>query len=250
MDALQRKLNSSRGASMILAMVFMLICLFVGGSVLTAATVSGQRLQDLNNQQQYLDQRSAALLLAEELRATEDQRMKLTVYDSGKTVRFSLSAPQELTAMQRVVYEAAIRNYLQLRSAQSLASPTILLENFRVRSPGGSVEEIRSPDQFWVQGSAGSGEITVEIQISGPGPDTAENPGFRACFLCDSSYHCSIDFTAGEKPAGFSPLEIRLEAYVGTYHISDVTQPDKDNGTMTVISWLDPRITKGTPHAK
>ena len=44
MNKILRKLRSKAGESMILAMVFMLFCSFVGGSVLASATANAQRV--------------------------------------------------------------------------------------------------------------------------------------------------------------------------------------------------------------
>jgi len=53
---------------MLIALVFMLFCVFVGGSVLAAATANGARLkQSAQEEQDYLSARSAALLTETQL---------------------------------------------------------------------------------------------------------------------------------------------------------------------------------------
>ena len=60
MNNLKRTLRSSRGASMILALVFLMFSVFVGGSVLAVATANSARIQhQTDTQQQFLRQRSA-----------------------------------------------------------------------------------------------------------------------------------------------------------------------------------------------
>ena len=62
------KLKSNSGATIIIALMFMLICVFVGGSVLVAATVNGGRLAgERADQQAILNQRSIAAVIADEL---------------------------------------------------------------------------------------------------------------------------------------------------------------------------------------
>lgn len=68
MYAFQMKLKSDRGASMLLALVFLFFALSVGAVVLTAATVSAGRLTRVQKQeQQYLAVQSAARLIKDEL---------------------------------------------------------------------------------------------------------------------------------------------------------------------------------------
>lgn len=44
MQSLKEKLHSAKGSSLLIVMVYFLLCLFVGGVVLTAATANGGRL--------------------------------------------------------------------------------------------------------------------------------------------------------------------------------------------------------------
>ena len=89
MKQISRKLSSNSGASMILALVFMLFCMFVGGTVLAAASANGYRVAHLSDQQQYLDERSAAFLTAEELRLTRSNvsTHMLSINDVEQTVQ-------------------------------------------------------------------------------------------------------------------------------------------------------------------
>ncbi len=76
MQKINRKLRSERGASLVFAMVFMLFCAFVGGSVLAAATANGGRIQSqADNQQAYLNPRSVASVLSDDLAAPEKNKL-------------------------------------------------------------------------------------------------------------------------------------------------------------------------------
>ena len=78
------KLKSNTGASIILALMFMLICVFIGGSVLVAATVNGGRLSgERAEKQAELSQRSIASVFVKML-ADEDRKFDLR-YDFGST---------------------------------------------------------------------------------------------------------------------------------------------------------------------
>ena len=80
MQNIRKKLRSERGASMVIAMVFMLFCAFIGGAVLAAASANGSRVRALTSEQQeFLNQRSVAGLLVDELKAPSGSKNRLTV---------------------------------------------------------------------------------------------------------------------------------------------------------------------------
>lgn len=68
MERLSRKLHSSRGASMLLGLLYLLVCLTVGAVVLTAAATSAGRTErNRREQQNYLAVASAVELVKEDL---------------------------------------------------------------------------------------------------------------------------------------------------------------------------------------
>ena len=70
MEAIHQKLHSQRGASMLLALVFLLVGLSVGAVALTAATANSGRIQrEWKDQQNYLALESAMKLLKEDLQS-------------------------------------------------------------------------------------------------------------------------------------------------------------------------------------
>ena len=75
MYMMRRKLNSQSGASIVIALIFFLLCLTVGAVVLTAATANVGRVTRIQNQQQaYFAVRSAAELLLNEIKGTSFHR--------------------------------------------------------------------------------------------------------------------------------------------------------------------------------
>ena len=72
MEALKKKLNSSRGASILLAMLFMLLCVLVAASVVMAASSNlGKTKSNREEQQKYLTLSSAMNMLIDELESVE-----------------------------------------------------------------------------------------------------------------------------------------------------------------------------------
>lgn len=72
--SLKRKLNSQRGASMLLALLFLLICVMVSASILMAAVSNtGKHRSNMEEHQTYLALSSAVSLICDELARTEYQ---------------------------------------------------------------------------------------------------------------------------------------------------------------------------------
>lgn len=72
MKALENKLKSQRGASLLLALLFLLICVMVSGSILMAAASNSNKYHsNLEEHQTYLALSSAVSLLCDELSQAE-----------------------------------------------------------------------------------------------------------------------------------------------------------------------------------
>lgn len=68
----RKKLNSKQGATIVLALLFFLICAVIGGIVLASASANAGRLSHIRQEQQaYLNLGSAAKLIREEIAGTE-----------------------------------------------------------------------------------------------------------------------------------------------------------------------------------
>lgn len=84
MGAIQKKWKSRRGASILIALVFFLLCLMVGAVILTAATASaGQLRTQRQAQQDYLAVSSAARLLQDLL---SEKNFSMTSEDGDLTL--------------------------------------------------------------------------------------------------------------------------------------------------------------------
>jgi hypothetical protein len=85
---LRNKLNSRRGASILLALLFLLVCMMVAASILMAAVSNGGKLgSNREAQQRYLTLSSAITLVSDQLTAAEYQgNYTHTVTDVKKPV--------------------------------------------------------------------------------------------------------------------------------------------------------------------
>ena len=79
MNKIQQKLRSRAGASMILARMFMMFCAFIGGTVLASATANAQRVAQMAEQQDFLLERSAALMASDQLQLESGKYLRLSI---------------------------------------------------------------------------------------------------------------------------------------------------------------------------
>ena len=87
MNILIRKMRSRSGVSMMLVLVFLLFCSFVGSAVLASAVSNSRRVSESGRQQEFLSEQSAAELVADRFRLNLGEYLILTVQDSVKAVR-------------------------------------------------------------------------------------------------------------------------------------------------------------------
>lgn len=280
MNKIRHKLRSRTGASMILALVFLLFCSFVGSTVLVSATANSYRVAHLADQQDYLSQRSTALLISDELQLEDNERLQLNVVDSVKStqevniingggvvptatapkveriITFQLATNvEDLTPMQQLMLETTVWRYMQTNPTDTntvSGGTTVKLQSFPAAT---------STDQFWYQWAGGEAPIEGSIQIEGTATVKSTSgvtilDSFDAYFTSgkDSDiYDFMVDF--GE----FSQLKITMNAFSGTTNEIELSTMSEDSEnlfstgyiqvttktTQTVISWDDPFIEKG-----
>lgn len=111
MKACIAKLRSRRGASLILAAVYFLICAFVGGTVLAAASSGGAHLKDRRAQEQlFQTQRSAAQVIQSQLTVESGYlQAEITKKDDTYTLVPNVDGDANL---QKLVRQAAAARYV------------------------------------------------------------------------------------------------------------------------------------------
>ncbi len=111
MTKIMQKLHSRSGASMLLAMIFIMFCTFVGGTVLAAATANGSRVAKMTHEQQaYLSQRSAALVIADQLTKGADNGLQLTIVET--TDKDPVVAKTANSPFQSLLYDLAENKFV------------------------------------------------------------------------------------------------------------------------------------------
>ena len=270
MNPVMRKLKSKRGASMLLAMMFMAFCVFVGGSVLSAAAANGSRVaKQAKDQQAYLSQRSAAIVIADELKGHPDDQLQMTVVekttettvkipgsadakDKKTSVSFELYPAEYLdenniktvvtkTEFQKLLYEAAVDLYMSTGSKNTYAVPTFKNFNFE------------QAYTYSFEAPKSALELTVADAIDN---DTE----IKGSLLVNSDYDLRVDFLDGSKLSVFlnanvgtsepvvvesSKEELVVEGSGEAVTTSTKVTTTKITTTTTIIRWDDPVIRKG-----
>ena len=249
MNRLKNKLQNARGASMIIALVFMLICLFVGGSVLVAATMNTKRLEHEDKYQVFLDRRSAASLISDELKTDDSDPLRLVIYEiqerrqtddlkkDGNLPTNPITAPatyryrfevyggsDPLKGMKKLVIGSAIRNFE--KEGHNLESPTkidLVYNETRTDHTGKKVVEVvTAHDLSGLLVGKPSGEERpngqVNVAISTDAVELRpENKAYTVDFRMDdkSNFIVGFDYTYEDESSvvhtdDFSMLEVRL----------------------------------------
>lgn len=282
---IKEKLRSSKGASLIIALVFMLFCAMVGSAVLAAATANGGRIAALkSDQQEYLNQRSAATLLSDELQINRPKltvekkevvRTTYTVSDGGvltptgstttKTINFKVNG-NVATQLQRILFESAILRYLQANDMDDYA---VTISGFTVAGANGSAgTEISSISDFRlydsVKGKNQDPECTLTVDLS-KGSVGAGTPvtNFSARVGCVGPAPQNSDANKTVAPYTFNvsfvdDAKLYLRMYAATGSPNEYTYETQDPGssstelvkvktttTTQTISWDPPEILKG-----
>lgn len=231
MKKLKNKLSSKSGASMLLALVFLMFCMFVGGSVLAAATANGSRAaRQKENQQAYLSQRSASLLLADLLKGDENSAMQLTIKDvtssTERTVTFTAHGKGPQSELQMMLYESEIAKYLEPLNSDDYTPRYV---NF-----GTNYSYSGAP--------ATSGSITLSLTSGSTAIDTLVaqydmgDPENKDTFIIDYA----VTPEGGETQTSYARVLMKRypsDPYEVT--VNGVTT------TTTIIRWDDPVIEKG-----
>ena len=282
---IKEKLRSSKGASLIIALVFMLFCAMIGSAVLAAATANGGRIAALkSDQQEYLNQRSAATLLSDELQINRPKltvekkevvRTTYTVSDGGvltptgstttKTINFKVNG-NVTTQLQRVLFESAILRYLQANDMDDYA---VTISDFTVAGANGSAgTEISSISDFRLydslkgknqdpectltvdlsKGSVGAGtpvtNFSARVGCVGPAPQNSDANKTVAPYTFNVSFGEDAKLYLRMYAATGSPNEYTYEQQGESASSSELVKVKTTTNTQT-ISWDPPEILKG-----
>ncbi len=259
---IKEKLLSGRGASLIIALVFMLFAAMVGSAVLAAATANGGRIASLKtDQQEYLNQRSAATLLSDELQMSnpsiviQTNEIKTTTYAVGdggvrtatdestaQTVTFTIDGSIK-TQLQRILFESAIMRYIEENDLQDCYTQDII-SGFTIPADEGEDTTITRPSRFSIYSEqAGKNQsptvtLTIDLSSTGTGSSSEKPSSFEATVGCvgTAKKTSSDDSSNASSPYSFcvsfgedSQLSLRMYASVSTP--KSVTAQEQSQGS-------------------
>ena len=278
MNKIQQKLRSRAGASMILAMMFMMFCAFIGGTVLASATANAQRVAQMAEQQDFLLERSAALMASDQLQLQSGKYLRLSIKDeisviqeagevapgSGtivplpdgyktevRSISFQVLTNANLTPMHRLMLEATVWRYLDEYDPEETAVSLSFV---------GFPDGVTATNQFQFQPVIQEHNIEGALNVSSTATGTTVSiPDYIAYFSSGRDQDL-FDFFVhfGEN----SQVRMTMNAYSGTG--SPITVPDPPTtgsvpgdpppsgyiqvtrtSTTTTISWENPLVEKG-----
>lgn len=256
MQSLKKKLHSAKGSSLLIVMVFFLLCLFVGGVVLTAATANGGRLAAIKaDHQANYAQRSAAMVVQD---ALQSRIVKLEIDKTTITTRvtstngattisetvgyaLTISGQADTSMLENILQQAAARVYLeQVLDEASRGAPV----EFHNLTRGGT--NVTAQDtlysaadeiQFAVDGMTLTGTYsskyasdeqfgTFVIQFTGP----------------DADDECQISLVV---PASVDTRSLSVGVTTTTDSDAQTRTDVREQTDRTTITWSDPMIRKG-----
>lgn len=256
MQSLKEKLHSAKGSSLLIVMVYFLLCLFVGGVVLTAATANGGRLAAMKaDHQANYAQRSAAMVVQDELKdkttslviekITTTTRVTSTngATTVSETVTYALKiSGQDGTSMlQNIIQQAAAKVYLEKVLEEGARSTTPTFD--KLMHAGTPV----TAEQGNLYGD--TGEIVFKV-----GEMELTTGKYSCNHVSDEQFGTFVIQFYGPDEGGDCQISLVIPASVNTSNMSvgvtttlkDNTRTDKREQTeRTIITWSDPVIRKG-----
>jgi|GEM_PF-1821350 len=266
MSVLREKLNSRRGASILLALVFLLLCMMVASVILTSATANaGKITQRRNEQKAYLSVSSAANLLKEAVGSAQYERSETELYyscwESPYQGSFTDSCePTQYDTTAGVVSGGAAAQLLRA------GADRVFLENCQysaIHKGFGTtpytaqftVEPESGKDLYSVKGKltmARDGQLTITLRAGSTeaADDYVMTLTFRCAIAQQSNTYTGVNPTEATREDLTHQLTCQhTYTYYDTVSKTDVTSTAVFNTAFTVhtvdLTWNTPVISKG-----
>lgn len=251
-----KRLHSQKGSSLIISIVFFMLCFFVGGAVLAAATANGGRIANLKSDRKaYYLQRSAAMELQDQLSLAGSEKLKLEIDQITNTVRtttvsggttvsessnyeLNLSGNADRTPLQQSLMLAAANVYWDKVLDTSIKATT-------------SVTGLATSDADFTA-NPGTMEFAFTDSVTGI---TYTLSATYSCSYEDSTHFGSFEFRfLGPNAADDTQIILTMHASISSQNavsgvrteVSGNTRQDFRTTTQKIfVTWSDPVIQKG-----
>jgi hypothetical protein len=234
MNPIKNKLRSKSGASLLFALLFLLFCVLVGGTVLAAASAGGFRVTRMENKQQELSERSVAQLVADELDKRQDNFALTVEKTGGSALEFKLEKDTPMNPMQRLTVEMAVWKYLK---EAGYTGGTLTFTNFKYYD-GAETKSIGSLDDFWFRYNTSStadfvGTVALNGELQSGGTDIVNQEVQFGLSKSAGNYNLTVDLGQDSR------YSVQMKA--------KVTNHADGSGEIasTTISWYAPVVKKG-----
>lgn len=252
MQSLKEKLHSAKGSSLLIVMVYFLLCLFVGGVVLTAATANGGRLAAMKaDHQANYAQRSAAMVVQDELK---DKKTSLVIKKITTTTRVTtangtttvsetvtyalkISGQDGTSMLQNIIQQAAAKVYLE----KGARSTTPTFDKLMHAETPITTQDMLYDDTGVIVFTVGGMELTGKYSCN---------------HVSDKQFGTFVIQFSGPGEGDDCQVSLVIPASVDTRNesVGVTTSVDSDHNTRTdireqiertTVTWSDPVIRKG-----
>jgi hypothetical protein len=233
---------------MFLSMVFFLLCFFVGGSVLAAATANGGRLaRSQESMASYYAQRSAVSLLREQFTSSTTMSIKLI---TTKTTTITSGSSTSVTTQTAECYDVETNaNQTTLQQLVSQAALAVYKEH-HIEDNRLKTKKSDSTNTMTVNGET-SGDLTMSL--SGVDSSTRVTVHYTCSYDSDSGDFGDIVFSVYTDESSDSQFCLVIPASVNVVKTTS-NQSTTDTNTSTIVrtttesvnvTWGTPEIQKG-----
>ena len=205
----------------------MLFCVFVGGSVLAAAIANGSRVnQAMDDEQAYLSQRSAALVIAEELRSEDFITIKF--HSKDQTVHFEAS--ENPSTLRQLAYLCAANTYI-------LNHPELIAYSI----DSSSFDKLSNPNTLVRQDGTGCyADFSLNLAAAEGTWETRQ-----ARMFCDMNYNITVVFPGEDETAGKLHLEMNKSASLTGEAYGEKVEEEAPEEFWIQLYWKTPKVVKG-----
>ena len=203
MRKMKRAFFREEGSSMILVLIYLLVCLLLAGTVLSAAGANRARAADMmHKRQEFLLDRSSMGTLADLLEDTPPLTIRDMTWEGGRRVTFHIPEDwAEPSCLQTLLYAHAANQYVL---AEHLSPEQLRYENLPSDTLSAAPETEGTVElllEYSREGEGASTGVRAEYYLSGTGDLTISLPGMTLKTVCRRAPGTPVTVTLEDETA-------------------------------------------------